>query len=521
VQTAFGIAASRSAGVRANSGTMAKALQAGEASRSGVVAALLARDGFTANPDAIDGPNGWLAAYADGRLERTGAGGGAGGRALAIEAGIKAKLYPSCAATHGVLHALRGIVAERGRARVSRIRVEIPEETLRRSLREDWPENGLQAKFSLAFCVAVMVARGSVEAGDFNLERIAEVAPAAERVSVIAVAGDPAGAARVHVEFDDGTHVSRVCPAAVDIPVTSGQLRDKFIANLAAAGRSPARAGALLAALDDLPRAPDLAAVCDQLALRHVDGSGRIGRPVVGQPQDVRQRAVQVLGHELGRLIRVAFGQRPQNLAVLGQRLLGPRRQVTRPVARQMQLLVDADGHVVQVAVAHQPDEGPMEVKLIRIDRRPAVLDCGAGLVENLLQLGQLVDVSAFGEQPGRVHLKSDPNLVEISAVGRRVTRNERALVGHDGQQALAGEVPDRLAQRRPADAKRRRELHFVQPVAGTQLPAHDHGTQRACALRGQAHARRDRLDILHWLGAFLLSPVLSLLWRQRPRWGC
>src|SRR5277367_3583663 len=129
-----------------------------------------------------------------------------------------------------------------------------------------------------------------------------------------------------------------------------------------------------------------------------------------------------------------------------------------------MELLVDADGHVGQVTVTDQPDESPVEVELIRIDRRSAMLDRGAGLIENLLQLGQFVNVASFGEKPSRVHFQSYANLVKVPEVVGGVARNERTLVRHDGQQALAGEVTDRLAQRRPADAERRRELHFVQP---------------------------------------------------------
>ena len=46
-RNAFGIAASAAKGVRANYGTMTKPLHAGEASRAGVMAALLAAEGFT------------------------------------------------------------------------------------------------------------------------------------------------------------------------------------------------------------------------------------------------------------------------------------------------------------------------------------------------------------------------------------------------------------------------------------------------------------------------------------------
>src|SRR6476646_3073096 len=59
---ALGIAASLACGLKENIGTMVKPLHAGIAARNGVMAALLAKNGFTAREAAIDGPQGYLAA---------------------------------------------------------------------------------------------------------------------------------------------------------------------------------------------------------------------------------------------------------------------------------------------------------------------------------------------------------------------------------------------------------------------------------------------------------------------------
>src|SRR6185295_5316987 len=59
---ALGIAASSACGLKENMGSMVKPLHAGMAARNGVTAAQLANRGFTANPHAIDGPQGYLAA---------------------------------------------------------------------------------------------------------------------------------------------------------------------------------------------------------------------------------------------------------------------------------------------------------------------------------------------------------------------------------------------------------------------------------------------------------------------------
>ncbi|MBI2287835.1 MAG: MmgE/PrpD family protein [Chloroflexi bacterium] len=53
---ALGIASSLAGGLRQNFGTMTKPLHAGNAARNGVVAAILAQSGFTADRNILDGP---------------------------------------------------------------------------------------------------------------------------------------------------------------------------------------------------------------------------------------------------------------------------------------------------------------------------------------------------------------------------------------------------------------------------------------------------------------------------------
>jgi 2-methylcitrate dehydratase PrpD len=55
LQMAFGIAASEASGISLQSGTMTKPFHSGHAARNGVVAAMLAADGFSANPLVLDG----------------------------------------------------------------------------------------------------------------------------------------------------------------------------------------------------------------------------------------------------------------------------------------------------------------------------------------------------------------------------------------------------------------------------------------------------------------------------------
>ena len=62
---ALGIAASQSAGLVENLPTAAKNVGVGNAARHGLLAALLAAEGYEAAPAAIEGPLGWARAMGD------------------------------------------------------------------------------------------------------------------------------------------------------------------------------------------------------------------------------------------------------------------------------------------------------------------------------------------------------------------------------------------------------------------------------------------------------------------------
>jgi 2-methylcitrate dehydratase PrpD len=60
---ALGIAATQSAGMQQNRGTMCKSFHAGKAASSGVLAALLAREGFDSSHEILEGPKGFCRIY--------------------------------------------------------------------------------------------------------------------------------------------------------------------------------------------------------------------------------------------------------------------------------------------------------------------------------------------------------------------------------------------------------------------------------------------------------------------------
>src|SRR5262245_30800148 len=105
---ALGIAASMACGLKENLGSMVKPLHAGMAARNGVTAARLAKAGFVASEQSIEGPQGYLVAMDSQKPPSAllDVMADLGDRWEILDTGVTVKLYPSCAATHPPLDAL-------------------------------------------------------------------------------------------------------------------------------------------------------------------------------------------------------------------------------------------------------------------------------------------------------------------------------------------------------------------------------------------------------------------------------
>src|SRR5919109_5613753 len=156
---ALGIAANFACGLSANHGSMAGAMAAGNACRNGVVAALMAQEGFTANPDIIESKNGFYDTLvgaghydADRMAESL-------GDPFYIESpGIGLKKYPSCYHTHRALDGVFQLLREHSLndKQIAEIDVGTSERALR-ALAFSEPETPYQAKYSMPYCIAAAV----------------------------------------------------------------------------------------------------------------------------------------------------------------------------------------------------------------------------------------------------------------------------------------------------------------------------------------------------------------------------
>jgi 2-methylcitrate dehydratase PrpD len=153
---AFGIASSMASGIDGQSGTMVKPLHAGLAAQSGVRAALLAADGFTATDMAFDGKRSFFAAFfptvapQTWRLTAS-----LGSTWYPLSPGIGIKMYPAGYYMHQSFEAALGIVTgeDIAPADIESIRIAVPGQRFDRQ----FPRSELDAKFSVQY-MAVMAA---------------------------------------------------------------------------------------------------------------------------------------------------------------------------------------------------------------------------------------------------------------------------------------------------------------------------------------------------------------------------
>jgi 2-methylcitrate dehydratase PrpD len=156
LRSGFGIAASLAAGIRCNFGTMTKPLHVGRAAENGVTAALLAARGFTADPDALDGPWGFYAVQGGG-VSADKIFQGFGKTWSIVDPGVSIKPYPCGVLTHPTIDSMLKLVIEHDVKPddIEAVRVYAGSNILK-PIRYPVAANHLQAKFSLPAALAMI-----------------------------------------------------------------------------------------------------------------------------------------------------------------------------------------------------------------------------------------------------------------------------------------------------------------------------------------------------------------------------
>jgi 2-methylcitrate dehydratase PrpD len=167
---ALSIAASEAAGLRENFGTMTKPFHAGRAAESGVIAAQFAQGGWTAADKILEAPRGFFNA-AGGGYDINAIQGKLGHPWTFDDPGISIKPFPCGSLNHpGMSEMQRLIKANNIKAKdVVRVRVGT-NSNMPNALIHHRPTNELQAKFSMEFCMAILLLEGKAGLGQFTDE---------------------------------------------------------------------------------------------------------------------------------------------------------------------------------------------------------------------------------------------------------------------------------------------------------------------------------------------------------------
>lgn len=240
LEHAFGIAASSAAGLRQNSRTMTKPFHAGHAAQSGVRAALMAENGYTADRRILDGDRGFGTLYTVGqefhpeRITEPELDDWA-----VLDNGFKP--YPSGVVTAAPMEALRQIMVEHDlyNEEIETVTLAVDERFDR--LVDPDPEDATAARFSYQFCLAAILRERHGGIHQFTDEFVTEpeTRDAIHKVDVNLVDGLFSGddlaeasyGASVTLTTTDGVTFSntvRDAPGSPSNPLSDERLRAKF-----------------------------------------------------------------------------------------------------------------------------------------------------------------------------------------------------------------------------------------------------------------------------------------------------
>jgi 2-methylcitrate dehydratase PrpD len=259
---ALSLAVSMAGGTRMQLGADAKSVHAGLAAKAGLLAAALAAEGVGGAAEALEGQWRFAEIFAGcaapaGAMEPP-----AEDAMLAVQSpGLTVKPWPTCAATHLSLDALLALRAAPGFAaeEVTAIEAALPL-TLRRNLTHDDPRTGMQARFSMTYCLATATVQGGLGLADFEGDAIFRPAiralmPHVTMQGFEELEGCPPPPTTVTLRLKDGRvlrETRTVHPGSAARPLTEAEQAAKF-RDCAARALPAGQVEAALAAIRALP----------------------------------------------------------------------------------------------------------------------------------------------------------------------------------------------------------------------------------------------------------------------------
>jgi 2-methylcitrate dehydratase PrpD len=165
---ALGIGASQSAGLRENFGTMTKPFHPGRSAESGIVAAEFAKLGWTATPIVLEAGRGFFKA-AGGGYDPAAIEGKLGNPWTFTFPGVSIKPHPSGSLTHPGMGLMLDLIRKHDIRPEQVVKVKVgTNRHMPNALIHHQPTNELQAKFSMEFCMAILLLQRKAGLAEFT-----------------------------------------------------------------------------------------------------------------------------------------------------------------------------------------------------------------------------------------------------------------------------------------------------------------------------------------------------------------
>jgi 2-methylcitrate dehydratase PrpD len=240
LKAALGIAASGAGGIHRQQGSMVKPFHAGNSARNGAEAALLASNGFTADPAIFEAPRGFCDTFFgkdtcdyDKMIENL-------GKPFYLETpGMGLKWHPCSAPQFLAADAALHLKHEHkiNFADVVNMEVRIPPLRYQRHYAAE-VKTGLRGKFAINYVVAMAYLDGKLEIATFTDEKVSQpqVQDALSKVKVIVDESipEPGPYCPVGVELKDGTrhsYTAKIAKGDPRNPMTESEVTEKFHGN--------------------------------------------------------------------------------------------------------------------------------------------------------------------------------------------------------------------------------------------------------------------------------------------------
>jgi 2-methylcitrate dehydratase PrpD len=268
--TALGIAGTQAAGLKSMFGTMCKPLHAGKAAYHGLLAARLARRGFTSRPDVVECPQGFARTHSPDFHPAEALGEPPGG--FHIRNNLF-KYHAACYMTHAPIEAARRLREQHGLTPgdIAEIRLRL-DETCDRVCNIPAPRTGLEAKFSLRLTTAMALAGVDTGGlGSYSEETAADPTLIAlrDKVEFDFHNGRPNTIADLELVLTDGRSVSTSYDSGIpasDIQEQGRRLAQKFT-SLAEPILGGSTTRGLVGEIERFESLPDLRAMMQRCAV--------------------------------------------------------------------------------------------------------------------------------------------------------------------------------------------------------------------------------------------------------------